>query len=314
MAHLATSLVVSCFIVLAVGTSAPESEEADDLGSSRAEPTPPATDLVSPGRDEWAEMPTLDQRVPARPAPMPNDGATRLIVFGGSWCPGCVASVLEDAALAQRYRGRVEVGFALENEQDSAFMASTMARWLSDAPVWSEASSARVKELCGIRFVPAACLVSGDRVLWQGGAADAQAVLDAHLAGSLTARLEQSDAVDSDLAAARAGDPAARERVLAATRGFASRENSIAWDLVSSDEVTRAELVLSLALAQDATNATSGLDFAILDTYALALHKAGDGAAAARVGRRVIAVCEAVGGRCSEERQRAEELIAAAGG
>lgn len=246
---------------------------------------------------------------PPRAAHYPGGGGLRFVIFGASWCPACVASTLEDAALARRYTNRVAVGLAVHGEDDVAFTSSRSARYLSDVPIWSASSTTEVAERCGVRFLPYACLVDGERVIWRGGSSDAPAIIDAHLAGTLDAALARHQEADALIARARAGDAQARAQALEVLRGLASRENAIAWELVDRDEVPPADAELGIALAQDAVDATGAMNSAILDTLAVALWKASRREDAARVAQRVIAVCDATGASCSEERPRAEEYV-----
>jgi hypothetical protein len=61
-----------------------------------------------------------------------------------------------------------------------------------------------------------------------------------------------------------------------------------------------------------ATSSHSSAHFVILDTYQLALHKSQQDVEALRVAKQVIEACDAVQGRCDQERSRAEDLIARA--
>ena len=107
--------------------------------------------------------------------------------------------------------------------------------------------------------------------------------------------------------------PSTRQDAALALRGLPVLENDLAWQLVDQPSPTAHEVELGLLLARDATQATEGLDFAILDTYAVALMHAGDIDGAARVARRVLEVCDTIDGHCEEERERAMDYIDAAG-
>jgi hypothetical protein len=267
-------------------------------------------DGESPEHGGWAEMPKPSASA-AKPVAMIASSKPRFVIFSASWCPGCEASVLEDAALAKRFRGKVEVGVALK-ESDADFVASSMSKWLGEMPVWTQKSTKAVRQACRVSSIPAACLVKGGQVLWRGGPGDGMAVLQGYLDGKLDetkARYERGRA-----AAKQALDdttPDTLTRAADTLRGFASRENSIAWDLVDKDEPSKRELELGVTLARDAVDASAGLNFAILDTFALVLWKSGNKVEAARVGKRVLEVCDALGSHCGEERKRAEDFIAA---
>lgn len=248
---------------------------------------------------EWPAIPTLDaSRPPPKPIPFPAGSKDkRFVVFSASWCHGCVASVPGDADLARRYEGRIEVAVALQ-EASSSFASSSMARWLSGVRVYDQDSTKALAVTCGVSAIPAACLLDGTRVLWTGNADDGAAVIDGFLSGHL-----------DDV---RSREKEAEKRpTLASLHGLAGRENAIAWDLVDKQNPTAAELALGVELARDAVESTGALDFAILDTYAVGLTKTGDHAGAARVSRRLIAMCDAVKGDCSEERSRAEAVLRA---
>ena len=79
--------------------------------------------------------------------------------------------------------GRVEVGVAIYGEEDATFEGSNMARMLSGTTVWSAQDGRTLSQRCDVQFVPWACLIEGDRVLWQGGASDAGAVPQTRPAG-----------------------------------------------------------------------------------------------------------------------------------
>jgi len=128
-------------------------------------------------------------------------------------------------------------------------------------------------------------------------------VLDGFLSGHLDdVRARQKKAID--VSAEKPAD------AVATLHGLAGQESSIAWDLVDKPSPTPAEL------ARDAVASTGALDFAILDTYDVGLTKTGNAAEAARVSRRLIAVCDAVKGDCtrgalaSRGRPRAESVNA----
>ena len=213
-----------------------------------------------------------------------------------------------DAELARRYAGRVDVVVALQ-EGNASFTASTMAKWLAAVPVYDQGSSEGLASTCGVSAIPAACLLEGNRAVWSGDPLDGAAVIDAYLAGTLDdvlAKMRKGDELCRDAGA----HPEKRPLALAALRGFAGRENHFAWVIVDHASSSPSELALSVALARDAVESTGALNFNNLDTYAVALTKSGDEKEAARVEKRVIAVCDAVEGQCSEERARAKKLLA----
>jgi hypothetical protein len=290
--------------------AAPPVAPIEPVPSTPSEPAPPND---APLVETWVEVPALERRTPARPVPFPQSAGPKLVIFGGSWCPACVASVFQDIALAERFRDRMEIGVGIYGEDDPTFMRSTYSRWLSSVPVWSARSAAPVSERCGVSYVPAACLLDGERVLWLGPAADAGALVDAQLAGRLDETLRRYESADEIARQALATrEPEAFARAIEALRGLPGRENTIAWDLVGSSTPPPNELAFAVEIARDATNATSGLDSAILDTYAVALWKSQRWSDAARVAARVIAVCDATQGPCGEERRRADSYLAAA--
>jgi hypothetical protein len=274
----------------------------------------PMAEKASSDIPAWAPIDKLDG-APAVPSAWKADGRPTLAVFSASWCPGCTASALADRRLVRDYGKDVQVGVALHSEADGAFAASPYARALSTVPVWSEASTAKLTEACHPTAIPRACLYDKDKMVWTGEPSEAAAVLEARRAGKLAAWL--ADAARSEetvraQAKEALTDPSKIAEVVAATHGRAGRQNSIAWDLVDRDNPSRGAVALAVALARDAVASDGGLDFALLDTYALALAKAGRVRDAAQVGKRVIAVCEAVQGKCAEERKRAEDFIARA--
>lgn len=303
-----SSLLV--FVVAAlVGCKRP-APRADPVVTAPAETQTRVAPVAPVASSEWPAIPTLDAtRAPAKPVRFPvGSKDKRFVVFAASWCHACVASVPGDAELARRYAGRVEVAVALQ-EKTSSFASTPMARWLSGVRVYDEDSTNALAKTCGVFGIPFACLLDGDRPLWTGSPDDGVAVLDGFLAGDLEAvrsRQKQADvawkgAVES---------PDKRPAAVAALHGFAGRENSIAWRLVDKVDPSPNELGLAVELARDAVDSTGALDFALLDTYEVGLSKSGDAAGAARAARRVIAVCDAVKGECSEERSRAEAVLA----
>jgi hypothetical protein len=236
-----------------------------------------------------------------------------LVIFSASWCPGCTASVLADRAIAKEFGTAVQVGLGLA-ESDGAFAGSAYATMLEGVAVWSEASTTRLHEPCRVVGIPSACLYANGEVLWSGSPGDAWAPLEALRDGSLAAWSANHE-TSSDLVRARLrGDlsPVAIEAVLNATHGMPGWQNSSAWDRVDQERPSQRELALGVALSRDAVAMDGGIDFAHLDTYALALAKAGRMPDAAAVGRRVLEMCEAVAGKCDTEAERARGFIAMA--
>lgn len=306
-----SALGIAAFVVIAGLASCGERDEAP--------PQAPAEPPASPVEAETAIdalWPAIGRPAAAAPRAVhyPGGGGLRFVIFGASWCPGCVASTLEDAALARRYAGRVTVGVAVHGEPDVAFTSSRSARHLTEMPIWTASSTTEVAARCGVRFLPYACLLDGERVLWRGGSSDAPAIIDAQLAGTLDAALARHAQADALIERARGGDAEARAQALEALRGLAGRENAVAWGLVDRDAVPAADAQLAVELAADAVESTGAMSSAILDTLAVALFKASRREDAARVAARVIAVCEALGAPCSEERPRAEEYVRAVRG
>ncbi len=288
-------------------------EEAPSIEPAPDQAPAPSPQAVTALDARWPPIGSPAAAAP-RAVHYPGGGGLRFVIFGASWCPACVASTLEDAALARRYAGRVTVGMAVHGEDDVAFTSSRTARYLADVPIWSASSTAEVAQRCEVRFLPSACLLDGDRVVWRGGSSDAPAILDAYLAHRLDAALARHEELEALVPRARGGDAQARAQLMEGLRGLASRENSIAWGLVDREEVPPADAELAIALAQDAVDATGAMNSAILDTLAVALWKGSRREDAVTVGARVIAVCDATGARCSEERPRAEQYVSAVRG
>jgi hypothetical protein len=261
----------------------------------------------------WVAIDNLDG-APAKPTAWKPDGRPTLVVFSASWCPGCTASALADRMLVHDHGKQFQVGVALA-EADKDFEASSYAQALSGVPVWSEASTAKLSKACHPVAIPSACLYENGKVVWDGGASEASAVLDAHQAGKLDAWLASADAA-YELAKHKyeqaLHDPSMIPDVVALMHGHPDWQNSFAWDLVDREAPPANEVAVAVALARDAVAFDHGIDFAHLDTYALALAKAGRVTDAAYVGERVLAVCKAVQGNCRQEKQRALEFIAAA--
>jgi hypothetical protein len=314
--HPLTLGLILAFAVLGAATSSPQTDPPDPQQTQvQPDPDPIAAPPAPSGPIDAAWAPIV-----ARTGPRPEVTAyragtgPRFLMFGASWCPGCVAATPQDAALARRYGSRMQIGLAIHGEEDATFRRSDMATWFSGLTVWSASSTRDIGERCGVSAIPAACLVDGDRVLWHAvGAGDGVAIIDAYFAGTLDSVTSRLDSATAEAPQAP-NDPQVRNRVLAGLHGFAGQENNISWGLVDRPVVSPAEASFAVALARDAVDATAGLDHAILDTLAVALHKNGQDADAGRVGARVIAVCDALHAECGEERDRAEEYIRIARG
>ena len=291
----AMCLVGTCGVGLAVGLLS-----SSDFEDER--------DLDGVPLQTWSDLSELKPGDRPTPTAYPDDGRPRLVIFGASWCPGCNSGAPAYAALAQRFRRELEIGVALR-EKDADFTSSKMARWLSDVPIWTESSTARLTDRCDVQALPAACLLIDGEAAWSGGAGDGVAVVTAHLEHDLDRTLDRREAF------ALRGASAAERRVLAAEplHGFASSENGLAWSIASDDSASDDDLVLAAVLARDASIATHGLDYAILDTYALALAKLRRDDEAAVVARRILGLCDALGQSCPEERRRADMFIMVGG-
>ena len=289
---------------------APEPRQA----RAAAEPTVRAP---SPSRASdipvWASLDKLDG-APATVTTWKPEPRATLVVFSASWCPSCTASALADRHLAGEFGKDFQIGIALQETSD-AFARSPYAKALSGVPVWSEASTKRLADACDPVAIPSACLYAHGKVLWTGGVSEVAAVLEAQRGHKLAAFLTQADeslGAARDVAKQALTDPAKIPSVVTLMHGHADEQNSIAWRLVDRDDPSPNAVALAVALSRDAVALEGGLDFAHLDTYALALSRAGRDADAAYVGRRVVAVCDAVQGNCSAERKRAEQFIASA--
>jgi len=288
-----------------------QTEARGALEHQRAK-TPPTT-KPSPDIPDWVPLDHLDG-APTKPTAWKADGRPTLVVFSASWCPGCTASALADRALVRAHGKDLQIGIALQ-ESDEEFVASPYARALSGVPVWSEASTAKLTKACDAVAIPSACLFVRGKPVWTGEVSEASAVVEANRAGKLAEWHASADAANE--AAQQKTDEALRDpnkipELLAIMHGHADWENSVAWRLVDRDNPSRNAVALAVALSRDAVVSDGGIDFAHLDTYALALAQAGRAADAAYVGARVIAVCSAVNGKCPEEKRRALEFIESA--
>ena len=236
------------------------------------------------------------------------------MIFFGTWCGACVASILADVDLAKRFAPGVRVGIALLADTPETFDAFAEAVKVPlPIEIWRDDERTReLKALCEVTGLPMACLVDKEhKRLWRGEPGNGQKVLSAFVTGRLdTAIAETERAVGLiDKAVEQPADDEARARAIEAASGLGGYENFIAWPLVEKG----AALTLAAALARDATVSTGGLDFASLDTYALALWKLGHRMEALGASTRAMAVCDALGTTCTDERARHEQFRAAAG-
>jgi hypothetical protein len=277
--------------------------------SARTEaPSAPAAPSVVP---EWPALPAAKPGKPPAVTAYKRAKEPTLVIFFGTWCAGCVASILSDADLAKQFAPKVRVGLALMADTDAKF--AEFARGLKvplSIDVWSDDEATReLKELCDIHGLPMSCLVDADhKMLWRGEPGSAKKILTAMENGRLDQAVAASkDVVDIvDKAKAAPDDKALRARAVAAAAGLGGYENSVAWPLVEKGE----SLELAVALARDSTIATGGLDFASLDTYAFGLWKLGHKEQALAAAKRGMDVCDALKASCSEERARYEEFKA----
>lgn len=262
------------------------------------------------GLPSWAPVPAPGG-APAVPAPYVPDGRPTLILFTASWCPSCPATVWTDLALARRYRDRFQVGVGLVEDTDADFVRTRMAEVLGEVPVWSASSVSKLAARCAIRAIPMACLVDRGRVVFRDHAVTAPHLIDAYLAGKLDGALGAGAHARALVAMhlATGLDRAAIEEIVAVTHDDPGWQSELAWSLVSPPEATPAALALGVALARDVVATDGGLDYAHLDTFALALSKAGHPEDAALVGWRLLAMCTSTDGKCIVEKRRAYGLI-----
>ena len=308
-----------CFLA-ASACSKSEPREAAKAVEASATPTKakPKREAAAPSADmpKWASFEDIENGAPVKPSAWAADAKkATLAVFSASWCPGCTASALADRQLVRDHGAKFQIGVALTSESDDAFVASRYAKALAGVPVWSESSTTAMTDACHPVAIPSACLYAKGKVLWTGDASEAGAVLEAHGAGKLDAWLANEQSAETEfkvLAKEAMQDPSKIAAAVAVTHGRAGWQNSVAWNLVDRDDVSPGAAKLAVELSRDAVASDGGIDFAHLDTYALALSKAGRTADAAYVGARVIAVCDAIQGKCGEEKRRAEEFIARA--
>ena len=235
------------------------------------------------------------------------DERPTVLLFTSSWCPPCQASLLLDIAIAREYGDRFRIGVALE-ESDADFAGSAMARLFAGVPVWTADSVRPLAVRCGVRTIPFACLVDRGRIVFRGPPINLRRALDAFDRGPQT--------LDAQLAEQRAKarfafgvGPDDVEEVVDQTNGDPHWQHQIAFSLAAHPKASGTDLALAVALARAAVVAGGGLDYWNLDTYALALSKAGRAEDAATVAWRVLDLCRKSQSKCMIERMRASTLI-----
>lgn len=258
------------------------------------------------GLPAWRPLPETSEGRIAHPVPWTDDARPTVFVFTASWCPPCIASLLQDLELARAYGDRFQIGIALE-ETDADFTSSDMAPLLADVPVWTAPSVRAFATRCGVRTIPAACLVDHGRVVVRTAPLNIRHVLDAYGAATLDAQLAAETSRRATVAARLALGVSTDEvdAIVEATASDPQWQHAIALALASRFDATASDLVFAVALARAAVAAGGGLDYVHLDTYSLALSKAGRPEDAAAVSRRVLALCARVHSECMIERRRA---------
>lgn len=222
--------------------------------------------------------------------------------------------MLSDAELAKRFGPAVRVGIALMADTPETFGAFAKGVKVPlPLEIWRDDERTReLKAVCEVTGLPMACLVDKDHErLWRGEPGNGQRVLTAFAAGRLEAATAETERAVALIGQALepSADDALGDKALDAAAGLGGYENNVAWPLVEKGKA----LPFAAGLARDAAVSTGGLDFASLDTYALALFKLGHRAEALSVSTRAMAVCDALGASCTDERARHAEFRAAAG-
>ena len=242
-----------------------------------------------------------------RPEAWVADERPTVLLFTSSWCPPCQASLLLEIAIAREYGDRFRIGVALE-ESDADFAGSAMARLFAGVPVWTAESVRPLAVRCGVRTIPFACLVDRGRIVFRGPPINLRRALDAFDRGP--------QPLDAQLAEQRAKMrlgfgvwPDDVEEFVEQTSGDPHWQHQIAFSLAARPEASATDLVLAVALARAAVAAGGGLDYWNLDTYSLALSKAGRAEDAATVAWRVLDLCRKTQSKCMFERVRASGLI-----
>jgi len=259
------------------------------------------------GLPTWEAVPAPTREPVMPPEAWVADQRPTVLLFTSSWCPPCQASLLLDIAIAREYGDRFRFGVALE-ESDADFAGSAMARLFAGVPVWTADSVRPLAVRCGVRTIPFACLVDRGRIVFRGPPINLRRALDAFDRGP--------QPLDAQVAEQRAKmrfafgvGPDDVEELVEQTSGDPHWQHQIAFSLAGRPEASATDLVLAVALARAAVAAGGGLDYWNLDTYSLALAKAGRAEDAATVGWRVLDLCRKTQSKCMFERVRASGLI-----
>jgi thiol-disulfide isomerase/thioredoxin len=258
------------------------------------------------GLPEWEEMPASTLVPIARPEPFVADDRPTVVLFTASWCPPCVGSLMLDIAIAREYADRFRFGIALE-ESEADFTSSAMGRLFAGIPLWTSDSMRPLAGRCGVRTIPFACVVHRDRIVFRGAPINLRHALDAFgrdtALGEVTARVTATAQLAAGIA------PEDVDALVEATRHDPSWQHSIAFAIAARPAPSGTDLVLAVALARAVVALGGGLDYGHLDTYSLALSKAGRPEDAAGVGWRVLSLCRKTQSKCMMERIRANGLI-----
>ncbi len=259
------------------------------------------------GLPTWEAIPAPTSEPVMPPEPWVADQRPTVLLFTSSWCPPCQASVLLDVAIAREYGDRFRIGIALE-ESDADFAGSAMSRLFAGVPVWTADSVRPLAVRCGVRTIPFACLVDRGRIVFRGPPINLRRALATFDRGPQTLDAQ----VAEQRAKVRVGFgvwPDDVEELVEQTSGDPQWQHQIASSLATRPEASGTDLVLAVALARAAVVAGGGLDYWNLDTYSLALSKAGRAEDAATVGWRVLDLCRKSQSKCMIERIRASGLI-----
>ena len=262
------------------------------------------------GLPPWDEIPAASGAPVAPPARWVADDRPTVLLFTASWCPPCQSSLLFDIAIAREYADRFRFGVALE-ESEADFTGSAMHRLFAPVPAWTSDSVRPLAGPCGLRTIPFACLVHRGRVLYRGAPSNLRYALDAYDGGTLQEQLA-ADVARRALVTGRLAlgvGPDDVDEIVEHTRSDPHWQHAIAFALAARPDASGTDLVLAVALARAAVIAGGGLDYGHLDTYSLALSKAGRSEEAAAVGWRVLALCKKSESKCMMERRRAYGLI-----
>ncbi len=246
----------------------------------------------------------------ARPEAWKPDGRPTLVLFTASWCPSCPASILTDIAIANEYRDRYRVGVGLVENTDRDFLSSPMAHLFAGIPVWNADSIQDLAVRCRAAAIPMACLVDRGRVIYHGPAVSARHVLDEYSRANEAVVVEEAANHARAVAWLATGVTSDRfDEFVAATHNDPGWQHAIALQLAQRRPASATDLVLAVQLGRAAVAAGGGLDYIHLDTYNLALSKAGHAEDADKVSWRVLAVCITSHGECLTERTRAYGFI-----